>query len=548
MTVTEAFITDSAGDIWVLPSGGGPMVRTGGSAALAASSVKVITVSPYGIVNGGATTANNGAQYGPDTGGTVTCGIQEAINAAVTSALAGASQDILLLPGKFILSTFTNSTYRSVLTVDCGYNIGAGPPISITIRGSAPVSGCLNGTTFANSYLLNGTVLDASLLDVLSLGLYKQGRLIFVPPYGTSGIAWPMSATQVSISNLTIILPTYTSYGTGANYTIGSGYGSMSLFVSGNTATANNNHFLFVSGIDAWGATSCQADNVTVVSAIAAYNTTGNGHAGGGGVLPLGPAAGIVFPAAANEGNVMGRRISTYDLPIGVQNSCHLSCDNFYAQNPRVAIYTREGGHGAIYNRINVQEGGAIVQHALLPQLTNSVSGAGLWDPVGDLYVPIGKTFPTSAAPTSLIISQASIENCVNFLTDDSSNPLTCVANVEVSTAGFANNKWGTGKNLVVNFVDQTAIALTALAGTTAGTVTYSQSGSTPWDKRFVAYLNGYENTTGTAQTITFVNAYNNAPAIVKDSTSGASVSTTTLTLPASMGSPVTGYIILAGY
>ena len=56
------------------------------------------------------------------------------------------------------------------------------------------------------------------------------------------------------------------------------------------------------------------------------------------------------------------------------------------------------------------------------------------------------------------------------------------------------------------------------LTGTSAaGDLT--QSGNTPWDKRFVAYLAGYENTTGTAQTITFVIAYNNAPAIIKDST-----------------------------
>lgn len=86
------------------------------------------------------------------------------------------------------------------------------------------------------------------------------------------------------------------------------------------------------------------------------------------------------------------------------------------------------------------------------------------------------------------------------------------------------------------------------LSGTTAGTATYSQSGATPWDKRTVVYLSGYENTTGTSQAITFLVPYNNTPAIIQDATGTASVSATVLTLPHSMSAPVTGYIILEGY
>jgi hypothetical protein len=39
-----------------------------------------VTVSPIGLTTSGVTVANNGAQFGPDTPGTTTCGIQEALN------------------------------------------------------------------------------------------------------------------------------------------------------------------------------------------------------------------------------------------------------------------------------------------------------------------------------------------------------------------------------------------------------------------------------------------------------------------------------------
>jgi hypothetical protein len=93
-----------------------------------------------------------------------------------------------------------------------------------------------------------------------------------------------------------------------------------------------------------------------------------------------------------------------------------------------------------------------------------------------------------------------------------------------------------------------TSYSAATLTGTTAGTVVYHHpiQGSS-W-KLGQFYLNGYQNNTGTAQTITFGSAYTNLPAILKDDTSGGmSVNRTTLTLPINMGSPVTGWIYIAG-
>lgn len=64
-------------------------------------------------------------------------------------------------------------------------------------------------------------------------------------------------------------------------------------------------------------------------------------------------------------------------------------------------------------------------------------------------------------------------------------------------------------------------------------------------------YFNGYENTTATAQTITFNRAWNYDPALVGNCPSGLTVSaggtTSTVTLPTSMGAAFTGQCIAIG-
>lgn len=62
-------------------------------------SAPAITVSPTGLVQGQA--PNNGANFGPDTRGTTTCGIQEALNAAAASG----GGRVLCLVGVFNVSS-----------------------------------------------------------------------------------------------------------------------------------------------------------------------------------------------------------------------------------------------------------------------------------------------------------------------------------------------------------------------------------------------------------------------------------------------------------
>jgi len=89
----------------------------------------------------------------------------------------------------------------------------------------------------------------------------------------------------------------------------------------------------------------------------------------------------------------------------------------------------------------------------------------------------------------------------------------------------------------------------TTLTGTSAGSIVWSQPMQGSALKLVVMYANGYENTTTTAQTITFTTAFTNTPAVLVNTTGMTiTVSTTGVTLPTGMTAAATGWIIIAGY
>lgn len=88
----------------------------------------------------------------------------------------------------------------------------------------------------------------------------------------------------------------------------------------------------------------------------------------------------------------------------------------------------------------------------------------------------------------------------------------------------------------------------TTLNGTTAGTLTWAEIFRFTSYKKFIAFANGYENTTGVAQTVTFPVAYTQTPQFTLNITPAATVSTTTLTLPINMVGTTSGLIIVEGY
>jgi len=87
------------------------------------------------------------------------------------------------------------------------------------------------------------------------------------------------------------------------------------------------------------------------------------------------------------------------------------------------------------------------------------------------------------------------------------------------------------------------------LTGTSAGSIVWSQPLQGSALKLVILYASGYENTTTTAQSITFTKAFTNTPATLVNTTGMTiTVSATGVTLPASMTAAATGWIIIAGY
>lgn len=120
-------------------------------------SIPWVAVSPTGLATG-AGSPNNGCPYGPDTPGTSTCGIQEAINGLPactvsdkTGTLTGRSGYVFLLPGVFSM-TGTVSIPPGAITIQ-----GSGWSSWIPIRSITPYED-IGGTQVVTTSTQGGLV------------------------------------------------------------------------------------------------------------------------------------------------------------------------------------------------------------------------------------------------------------------------------------------------------------------------------------------------------------------------------------------------------
>jgi len=107
------------------------------------------------------------------------------------------------------------------------------------------------------------------------------------------------------------------------------------------------------------------------------------------------------------------------------------------------------------------------------------------------------------------------------------------------------NGSVNTNSSLNVN-----ATTTTILAGTTAGSIVYSMPFQGSSYKKFIAYANGYENDTTTAQSITFPVAFSTVAGITFNNTGltlTSSLTALTISAPNST-TTYTGMIIVEGF
>jgi hypothetical protein len=104
---------------------------------------------------------------------------------------------------------------------------------------------------------------------------------------------------------------------------------------------------------------------------------------------------------------------------------------------------------------------------------------------------------------------------------------------------------WGGGTNFLA--FDETMSVQSTLTGTTAGSVVSSMPYCSQNAKKFVAFLNGYENTTASGQSVYMPVGFTNGRITADTGASGATFDTA-LRLPKNMAAPVTGMIVIEGY
>jgi len=91
--------------------------------------------------------------------------------------------------------------------------------------------------------------------------------------------------------------------------------------------------------------------------------------------------------------------------------------------------------------------------------------------------------------------------------------------------------------------------ATTSVTGTTAGSIIWDMPFQGSGYKKVVVYLNGYENDTTTAQTITFPTAFSYAPNVYNPAAvPGVTVSTTALSIDPDTTTVYTAWIIVEGF
>ncbi len=101
-----------------------------------------VTVSPIGIAIGHGTLPNNGADFGPDTTGTLTTGIQEALNAIASSG----GGTVKLIPGSYNIGAtiYTPSDHITVL---------GDPGATLTFKGSYTIHMATDSSGVMHSWI-----------------------------------------------------------------------------------------------------------------------------------------------------------------------------------------------------------------------------------------------------------------------------------------------------------------------------------------------------------------------------------------------------------
>ena len=170
-----------------MPFGGGIFGVNVTSTWKAVQGKPFVTVSPIGFSTAGVAAANNGADYGPDTSGTTTGGLQEAINALSSGGT------IYVLKGTVTISSTVNWTTSNISLLG---EQGA----AITIPNSVTAFHFIDfGSGGVSNILIDGITFNGNTANVTPSTTLEDGIMIYNNP--TS----PATNTNIQYSNCRFI-------------------------------------------------------------------------------------------------------------------------------------------------------------------------------------------------------------------------------------------------------------------------------------------------------------------------------------------------------
>lgn len=249
-----------------------------------------------------------------------------------------------------------------------------------------------------------------------------------------------------------------------------------------------------------------------------------------------------------------------------IYNNGYTACNNNSIAGSNLVFDSTQNNYSGVLSNLPIYVGSSPIGPA-------NALALGLRQPAnGDNTLMMMRATDTS--PTGYFLRFVNNANSTNLFAADVNgnlvaneaeiNTLVCAGSAQVdslSCSGAATFSPGTSGNQGINFSQlangSLTISANTLGATNSGTLQGTSGGSVVWTmpeqgvyKKFVAYLNNYQNTTKTEQSITFPTAFSNPPNLIATgsvSSESPQFLVSSVILPISTSFGVSGLIIIEG-
>ncbi|MEM3581635.1 MAG: hypothetical protein QXQ64_10350 [Candidatus Bathyarchaeia archaeon] len=450
-----------------------------------------VTVSAKGISNGLSNIPNDGADFGPDTPGTQTCGIQEACNYAYNNGYA-----VHLTTGIFNI----NATIQipGPLQISGSGGVpgmneiinGVYDPYTLAVSGPVTVIKLTTAAdwVFQNTNYMSGMSITHLIIDCNLLG---------------NGIQFTCPSPVPNNGNFDFTGTTIIDFLTaGADF---SGYGDLQLIgLLIDSDTTESSSALIIGG----GNCTVRIYSVNIYTGNTVINSYTNQVLFFGGLIQS-----IIAQGNNGEISIFGSRFTDIIPTPGT----FISQINIIGADPatspiNLANFTATS---TVIAQMNIY--GAFITGNSTTFFSNVASGVNALSTIENLNIE------------GLV--------ALNVFTD-----LPDALYVSTGLGGYGA--------YYLHKYSYPANPTSTTSGTTAGTVTQVQTSYTTSYKKFMFAFNGYENDTATNQSITFLNAFSTIASITSNTTGLAITATTTgITITAPNNTTLySGIVIVEGY